>query len=122
MKIERFECFHYGRLMLIILSTHLLRYCRHLNYKKFQLETSELKFFKLIVSMKQLIKASIRKSRNKLTEFLDSILAVAEKTCIRTKAESPSTIENNKVFELNLRLWGLTRHLPVSSAILKLYA
>lgn len=83
MKIERFECFHYGCLMLIILSTHLLRYCRHLNYKKFELEISELKFFKLIVSMKQLIKASIRKSRNKLTEFLDNILAIAEKTCIK---------------------------------------
>lgn len=83
MKMERFECFHYGCLMLIIISTHLLRYCRQLLFKNHQEEISELKFFKLIASMKQDIKEVITKNRKTISNFLDQLIAIAERTCVK---------------------------------------
>lgn len=82
MKIERFECFHYGCLMLIIVSTHLFRYFKGLYFNKEE-ELSELKFFKLIASVKELIKASISKNKQNLGSFLELLEPIIETTCIK---------------------------------------
>lgn len=83
MKIERFECFHYGCLMLIISSTHLLRYFRQWYLKKHGEEISELKFFKFIASMRKEIKEVIQKKKNAIADFLDQLAYIIERTCVK---------------------------------------
>jgi IS4 transposase len=83
MKVERFECFHYGCLMLIIASTHLLRYFKQWYLNKHKEEVSELKFFKLIASMKQEIKEAIKKQKSAIADFLDQLAFIIERTCVK---------------------------------------
>ena len=98
MKIERFECFHYGCLMLIIASTHLLRYFKQWYLKKHKEEISELKFFKLIASMKQEIKEVIKKQKREISDLLDHLAAIIERTCVKEQKKNklkPLTILRN---------------------------
>jgi hypothetical protein len=98
MKIERFECFHYGCLMLIIASTHLLRYFKQWYLKKHKEEISELKFFKLIASMKQEIKDMIKKHKLEIACFLDQLADIIERTCVKEQKKNrlkPLTILRN---------------------------
>lgn len=83
MKIERFECFHYGCLMLIIVSTHMLRYFKQWYLKKCLQEISELKFFKLITSIKQEIKQVISNQKDAMADFLDQLAEIIERTCVK---------------------------------------
>ena len=88
MKIERFECFHYGCLMLIIASTHLLRYFKQNHLRKYNKEISELKFFKFISSMKQEMKEAIKKTKLYLTAFIDQLEAIIERTCVKEQKKN----------------------------------
>lgn len=83
MRIERFECFHYGCLMFIIACTNLLIYFKQWCFKKCKKEISELKFFKLLTSMKQEIKEVINKQKLILSDFLDDIANIIKRTCIK---------------------------------------
>jgi IS4 transposase len=51
MKIERFECINYGAMILIMLTTDLLAYCKYLMYVKGNKEISELKSYKIMKSV-----------------------------------------------------------------------
>lgn len=98
MKIERFECFHYGCLMLIIASANLLRYFKQWYIKKYQDEISELKFFKLITSMKQELKEMIKKHKCEIAIFLDQLSEIIERTCVKEQKKNrlkPLTIIRN---------------------------
>ena len=88
MKIERFECFHYGCLMLIIASTHLLRYFKQMHVKKHNNEISELKFFKLMASMKQELKDTIKNGRSHMAAFFDLLTPIIERTCIKEQKKN----------------------------------
>lgn len=98
MKIERFDCFHYGCLMLIITSTNLLSYFKQWYFRKWEEEISELKFFKLIVSMKQEIKEVIKKQKKVISKFIDELASLIERTCVKEQKKNrlqPLTILNN---------------------------
>ncbi len=88
MKIERFECLHYGCLMLIIASTSILRYFRHCCFIKNNQEISELKFLKLISAMKQELKEIIQQQDQFLGDFLDRVSNVIERTCIKEQKKN----------------------------------
>ena len=88
MKIERFECFHYGCLMLIIASTNLLRYFKQWYLNKHKEEISELKFFKLIASMKQELKEIIKKQTSEIADFLDHLADIIERTCVKEQKKN----------------------------------
>ena len=88
MKIERFECFHYGCLMLIIASTNLLGYFKQWYLNKHNEEISELKFFKLIASMKQDIKEIIKKQMSEFADFLDQLADIIERTCVKEQKKN----------------------------------
>jgi hypothetical protein len=83
MKVERFECFHYGCLMLILISTHLLRYFKEQYLIEHGREISELKFFKLISSLKKEIKEVIKKGKTALNKFIDQLKIIIEVTCYK---------------------------------------
>jgi hypothetical protein len=98
MKIERFECLHYGCLMLIIASTQLLMYFRHWLLIKNQEELSELKFFKLIASMKLELKEIVKKQKSKIEEFINQLEDIIQRTCIKEQKKNklkPLTILRN---------------------------
>lgn len=88
MKIERFECFHYGCLMWIIASTHLLRYFKQWHLKKYNEEISELKFFKLIASIKQEMKEIIKSNEQNISNFLDLLYAIIGRTCVKEQKKN----------------------------------
>jgi hypothetical protein len=83
MKVQRFECFNYGCLMWIVASTHLLAYFKHCYLKRNTKEISELKFFKLMVSIKQKIKEVIEVKPYQISGFLDQLAVLIERTCIK---------------------------------------
>ena len=83
MKIERFECFHYGCMMLIIASTHILAYFKQNHFKQKKEEISELKFFKLIASLKREISDIIKSRNDLLASFFDQLESIIERTCIK---------------------------------------
>jgi hypothetical protein len=88
MKIERFECFHYGCLMFIIACTNLLGYFKHWYLKVHLEEISELKFFKLLVSMKRELKEIIKKKNFVIAHFLDQLADIVERTCVKEQKKN----------------------------------
>jgi len=88
MKLERFECFHYGCLMLIIISTNVLSYFKQWCFSKHREEISELKFFKLIASMKQEIKQIIIKQKDEIELFLNHLASIIERTCVKEQKKN----------------------------------
>jgi hypothetical protein len=98
MNIERFECFHYGCLMLIIASTHLLRYFKQRYLNKHKEEISELKFFKLMISLKQELKEIMKKQKSEIANFIEHLADIIERTCIKEQKKNklkPLIIINN---------------------------
>ncbi len=83
MKIERFECLHYGCLMLIILSTQVMSYFKQWCYQKHGEEISELKFLKLISSMRCEMRMMVQMTKNKMNVFLDGMVDLIENTCFK---------------------------------------
>lgn len=88
MKIERFECFHYGCLMWIIVSTNLLRFFKQWCLKEYKTELSELKFFKLTASMRQEMKDAIKSTKQQLSEIIDQLAPLIERTCIKEQKKN----------------------------------
>jgi hypothetical protein len=88
MKIERFECFHYGCLMLIIACTNLLGYFKQWYLNKHHEEISELKFFKLITSMKHELKEIVKKQKSEFANFLDQLANIIERTCVKEQKKN----------------------------------
>jgi len=91
MKIERFECFHYGCLMWIVASTNLLGYFRYWYLQKHKKEISELKFFKLIASIKQEIKEVIKSDQFLVSGFFDQMEGLIERTCTKEQKKNRLT-------------------------------
>ena len=88
MKLERFECLHYGCLMLIIASTQLLMFYKHKYLYKQNKEVSELKFFKLIVSLHEELKIVLNKAKHKISELIEQIDYMIERFCIKEQKKN----------------------------------
>lgn len=88
MKLERFECLHYGCLMLIIASTQLLMFYKYKYLKKYKQEVSELKFFKLIVSLHEELQIVLKKTKYKISNFLEQIDSMIEQFCIKEQKKN----------------------------------
>jgi hypothetical protein len=91
MKIERFECFHYGCLMWIIVSTNLLRFFKQWCLNEYRTELSELKFFKLIASMRQEMKDSIKSNKQHLSVLLELLAPLIQRTCTKEQKKNKQT-------------------------------
>ena len=52
-------------------------------FKQTQRRSIELKFFKLIASMKQEIKQVIKKQKFAIADFLDQLAFIIERTCVK---------------------------------------
>ena len=91
MKIERFECFHYGCLMWIIVSTNLLRFFKQWCLNEYSTELSELKFFKLIASMRQEMKDSIKSNKQHLSVLLELLAPLIQRTCTKEQKKNKQT-------------------------------
>jgi hypothetical protein len=72
MKQERFECMHYGALILIILTTQMFVLYKNELYKQTKIEISEFKFFACIKETLHLLINSIC-SKQKLKRYLDMV-------------------------------------------------
>ena len=90
MKRQRFECIHYGLLMLIILSTHLLVCFKKIIRESDRKELSELKLYKCLKEILPIWSDTVKKKRG-LSELLDTILLMARKTCIKDKKKNKLT-------------------------------
>ncbi len=98
MRIERFECLHYGRLILIILSTNLFQYFRQLFYVKSNQELSELKAFRAIVRVFIEKYNSLVRLKYSFGSAITNMLKIIEKTCIKDQKRNklkPLTILNS---------------------------
>lgn len=83
MKIERFECINYGILILIILSTHLLAFCKYKLHSTYIEEISELKTFKTIKGLLTELKAAVKQGQKSIGNLLDLLAASTHKTCVK---------------------------------------
>jgi IS4 transposase len=91
MKLQRFECIHYGTLILIILTTNLLAYCKRELYIKYKLELSEFKLFKTIKGLILEFKKAIAKSKIGLIKFLQLLQEMAYRTCRKHRKKGKLT-------------------------------
>lgn len=82
MKRQRFECMHYGLLMLIILTTSILMVYKKIMREYYKKELSELKLFKCIKEILPILADSVKKKKQ-LSEFLDNTLILAQNTCLK---------------------------------------
>lgn len=83
MKIERFECLHYGCLIFIIVSTQVMSYFKQWCYEKHREEISELKFLKLITSMRCEMRTMVQMTKYKMNVFLDGMVELIINTCLK---------------------------------------
>ena len=74
--------------MFIIACTNLLGYFKHWYLKVHLEEISELKFFKLLVSMKRELKAIIKKKNFVIAHFLDQLADIVERTCVKEQKKN----------------------------------
>ena len=88
MKLERFECMNYGCLILIIASTQLLMFYKQRYMYKFKEEISELKFYKMIVSLCVELKIVIKNTKQKILQFLDQINFMIQQFCIKEQKKN----------------------------------
>lgn len=80
MKIQRFECMHYGLLMLIILITQIWIIFKKTFRKLYEVELSEFKFFKCVKEIIPILSDAIKKKK-KLIEALDLLWQMSLRTC-----------------------------------------
>jgi hypothetical protein len=88
MKLERFECLNYGCLILIIASTQLLMFYKHKYLYECNAELSEIKFFKMIVSFREDLKTVLKKTKQKIAEFLIQIESIIEQFCFKEQKKN----------------------------------
>ena len=82
MKRQRFECMHYGLLMLIILTTNILICFKKIIRRFNQKELSEYKLFKCIKEILPAFSDAVKKKKH-LSAFIDHTLDIAQMTCIK---------------------------------------
>jgi hypothetical protein len=83
MTIERFECFHYGCLMLIILSTKITSFLRTYLYQSTGSEISELKASKAILYVLAKMGKLLPTSINQIIRTVDLLIQIGRITCIK---------------------------------------
>jgi hypothetical protein len=82
-KIERFECMNYGTLILIILTTSLLAFCKYILYAMHKEEISELKTFKTIKGLLRELKIALQHPEDDIGDFLEMLLTFVHKTGVK---------------------------------------
>lgn len=91
MKLQRFECIHYGTLILIILTTHLMSYCKRTLYQHSKQQVSELKLFKTIKALIVELKQALFQPMICLLNFLALLEMMVLRTCIKEKKRNKLT-------------------------------
>jgi hypothetical protein len=90
MKMQRFECVHYGTLILILLTTRLMTYCKVWLYIRHQAELSELKLFKTIKLLLSELRHAL-KSPKTLMKFFLLLENIIKQTCVKERKRSKPT-------------------------------
>jgi len=91
MKLQRFECVHLGTLILIVLTTNLMSFCKRNLYARYKKELSELKFFKLLKASMAALQQAVINPRKQLLEFLDMIESLAYRNSIKEAKSNKDT-------------------------------
>jgi IS4 transposase len=94
MKIQRFKCIFYSTLILILLTTQLLNYCKVHLYKTTKEELSEFKMFKALKSILKEFKNAVRKTNQEIMEFLDLLQTMVPITCVKQEKKGRKTPYN----------------------------
>lgn len=98
MKLERFECMHYGLLTLIILTTQIFVLFKTTAFKMHKVELSELKFYTCIKESIHILIESF-KTKQKQREYLTMLWEMVLITCKKDQKinrQSPFNIVNLK--------------------------
>jgi Transposase DDE domain len=90
MKIQRFECMHYGLLMLIILTTHIVVCFKKAIRKFYKKELSEFKLFKCIKEVFPALSDSVKKKKQ-FSKFIDNLFKSVLNTCIKDNKSNKMT-------------------------------
>ena len=90
MKCQRFQCIHYGLLMLIILTTHLLVCFKKIVRKLDGNELSEFKLYKCLKEILPVWSDAVKKKRN-LSDVIESIIGMVRNTCIKDQKKNKRT-------------------------------
>lgn len=102
-KIERFQCFLYGRLISLLLSSSLVFSAKKIVYDEFKKELSEIKAFGTIKEFLPEIRKKIFKGEFVLSKLLETIFKTHLKCDIKSKRKGRKTtiliLESIKVTE-----------------------
>ena len=96
MKRQRFECMHYGLLLLVILVTNIMICFKKIVWEINKKELSEMKLYKCVKEVLPELSLAVLKKKN-LSEFLNNILVLVEHTCLKeqkSNKRSPFSILN----------------------------
>lgn len=83
MKVERFECINYGAMLLILITTDLLAYCKYVLYQESKKEISELKTFKIVKSLITELKAALESTKFEIENYIDKLYDNIKRTGIK---------------------------------------
>lgn len=87
MKLERFECMHYGLLTMIVLTHHIFMIYKKSAYKLNKTEISELKFYSCIKETLPVL-ISVLNCKQKLRQYLDMLWSMVINTCIKDRKKN----------------------------------
>ena len=96
MKRQRFECMHYGLLLLVILVTNIMICFKKIVWEINKKDLSEMKLYKCVKEVLPELSLAVLKKKN-LSEFLNNILVLVEHTCLKeqkSNKRSPFSILN----------------------------
>jgi hypothetical protein len=88
MTMERFECFHYGCLMLIILSTKITSFLRTYLYESTGCEISEFKASRAILNVLAKMGNLLSCSTIQIRNTIDLLIEIARLTCVKEKKKN----------------------------------
>lgn len=87
-KIARFECYLYGRLILILLHLKIYQALKKWIWNNMALELSELKSFQVLVSQTSRLKQMLFEEVPQSTKYLASLFDILSNTCIKERKKS----------------------------------
>ncbi len=90
MKLERFECMHYGVLLLIILTHHIMAIYKNTMKDRGESEMSELKFFSCIKETLPIFEKALN-CKQKLRSYFDSLWLMIKTTCLKDQKQLRNT-------------------------------
>ena len=96
MKRQRFECMHYGLLLLVIIVTNIMTCFKKIVWEINKKELSELKLYKCIKEVLPELSLAVLKKKN-LAQFINNILVMVNYTCLKEQKSnklSPFSILN----------------------------